>query len=181
MANRRFITIYTLDLKFTKAMQGGRESNKVTKGAIAAEVLRADDADAAARVGESRAKSDGRIKGRAVRVGLEDRDSGLDAVGVTQDAGGDGGAVRGGGRVFKPSIPPAENLVNGASDAVRLGVKGGLLLQAVRGSVAVANVIHPLRIGSVAVLAVVALGGPVMSDRVVSNSVGRFGGGVAAG
>ena len=181
MANRGFITIHTLDLKFTKAMQGGRKGNKVTEGAIAAEVLRADDADAAARVSEGRTKTDGRIKGRAVVVGLEDRDRGLQTVGIAQDAGGDGGIVRGGGRVFKPSIPPAENLVNGASDAVRLGVKGGLLLQAVRGSVAVADVIHPLRIGSVAVLAVVALGGPEMGDRVVSNAVGRFGGGVAAG
>ena len=181
MANSRLITIYTLDLKFTKAMQGGRESNKVTKGAIAAEVLRADDADAAARVGESRAKSDGRIKGRAVRVGLEDCGGGLEAVGVAQDSGGNGGKVRGGGRVLERSIPPAENLVNGASDAVRLGVKRGLLLQAVRGSVAVADVIRSVRIGSVAVLAVVALGGPEVGDCVVRDAVGRFGGGVAAG
>ena len=107
------------------------------KGTLAAEVLRPDDAYAAARVGKSRAESNGRLKGRAVRVGLEDSDGRLDAVGVTQNAGGDGGIVRGGGRVFEPSIPPAEDLVNGASDAVELGVEEGLLLQAVGGSVAV--------------------------------------------
>ena len=32
MANRGLITIHTLDLKFTKAMQGGRKGNKVTGG-----------------------------------------------------------------------------------------------------------------------------------------------------
>ena len=39
MANSRTLTTYPFNLKFTKAMQGGRENNKVMKGTLAAEVL----------------------------------------------------------------------------------------------------------------------------------------------
>ena len=92
MANGRLITIYTLDFKFTKAMQGGREDNEIMEGAFAAEVIRADDADAAARVGQ--------IEGGAVVVGLENCDRGLEAAGIAQDAGGDGVLARRGWRVL---------------------------------------------------------------------------------
>ena len=94
MANRGLITIHTLDFEFTKAMQWGGKDNEVMEGACAAEVFRADDADAAARVGESRSKADGRIKGGAVVVGLENCDRGLEAAGIAQDAGGDGVLAR---------------------------------------------------------------------------------------
>ena len=101
MANGGLITIYTLDFKFTKAMQGGREGNEIMEGAFAAEVIRADDADAAARVGKSRAKADDRIEGGAVVVGLENRDRGLEAAGIAQGAGGDRVLARRGWRVLE--------------------------------------------------------------------------------
>jgi len=101
MANGRLITIYTLDFEFTKAMQGGREDNEIMERAFAAEVIRADDADAAARVGQSRTKADGRIEGGAVVVGLENCDRGLEAAGITQDAGFDGVLARRGWRVLE--------------------------------------------------------------------------------
>ena len=164
MANGRFITTHTFNLKFTEAVQGGRESNKVMEGTLAAEVLRADDAYSTARVGKSRAEPSGRLKGRAVRVGLEDDDGGFEATGVAQNARSDGGTVREDGCVFEPSISPSEDFVNGASDAVGLGVKGRLLLQAVGGSVAVADILLPHWSGGVAVRAVVAARLPGLGD-----------------
>ena len=164
MDNDRFITAHTFNLKSTKAMQGGREGNKVMEGTLAAEVLRADDAYSTARVGKNRAESNGRLKGRAVRVGLEDGDGGFEATGVAQDARSAGATVRGDGCVLEPSISTAEDFVNGASDAVGLGVKGRLLLQAVGGSVAVADILLPHWSGGVAVCAAVAAGLPDLGD-----------------
>ena len=55
MANGRLLTTHPFNLKFTKAMQGGTENKKVMEGTLAAEVLRVDDANSAARVGKGRA------------------------------------------------------------------------------------------------------------------------------
>ena len=88
MANRGFITIHTLDFEFTKTMQRGGEDNEVMEGACDAEVLRADDADTAARVSESRAETGGRIEDGAVGVGLEYGSRRLKAASIAQDAGG---------------------------------------------------------------------------------------------
>ena len=176
MANRGFITIHTLDFEFTKAMQWGGEGNEVMEGACAAEVFRADDADAAARVSESCTKADGGIEDGAVGIGLEYGSCRLETAGIAQDAGGAGRGSRGSWCILESEVAPTEDFVDSASDAVRLGVEGGALLQAAGGGEAVADIVHTFWVRRVGVLTTVALGGPEVGDCIISDAVGRLGG-----
>ena len=172
MANGRSLTTHPFDLKFTKAMQGGRESNKVMEGTIAAEVFRADDADSAARVGKGRTEAGGGKDGEAIGVGLEDGSGRFEAFGVTQNAGSGRGIVRCDGLVLEALISPPEDLFDGAGDAVRFGVEGGLPLYTAGRGEAVADILLPHWGGGIAVRTAVAAGQPGLGDRVVGETVG---------
>ena len=181
MANGRSLTTHPYDLKFTKAMQGGRKSNKVMEGTIAAEVFRADDANSAARVGKGRTEAGGGMEGGTIGVGLEDGGGRFKAVGVTQNTGSGRGVVRCDGLVLEASISPPEDFFDGAGDTVGFGVKGGLPLRTAGCSEAVADVLLPHWGGGIAVRTAVAAGLPGLGDCVVGETVGCRSDRMAAG
>ena len=181
MANGRSLTAHPFNLEFTKAMQGSRENNKVMEGTIAAEILRADDADSAARVGKGRTEAGRGKEDRAIGVGLENGGGWLDAFGVAQDAGGSRGVDWCDGIVLEASIAPSEDFFDGARNSVRLGVEGKLPLCPVGCGEAVANILLPHWSGGIAVRAAVAVGLPDLGDCVVGDTVGGRSDRMAAG
>jgi hypothetical protein len=181
MANGRSLTTHPFNLKFTKAMQGSRENNKVMEGTIAAEILRADDADSAARVGKGRTEAGRGKEDRAIGVGLENGGGWLDAFGVAQNAGGSRGVGWCDGIVLEAPIAPSEDFFDSARNSVRLGVEGELPLRPAGCGEAVADVLLPHWCGGVAVRTAVAAGLPGLGDCVVGETVGCRSDRMAAG